>query len=143
MLSEALELEELINKFCAEWHSHGAKVNAYGNLFFGQFLVLMSDETDVMVSGCSTDSSVRFVKELEQKFKVEFFNRSNLAFFIKDKVQALPLNQVQYAFDNGFINEHTLFFNNTVQTKEELENLWIVPVKETWLANRLKVRNPS
>ena len=44
-----------------------------------------------------------------------------LAFRIKDKVQMVPLSQLPYALENGFIDEHTLYFNNTVLTKEELE----------------------
>ena len=140
-LSEALELEEQLNKFSAEWRSHGAKVNAYANLFFGQFVVLMADETEAGVSGCSTDSSVRFIKELGDQFKVDFFNRTNLAFVSKDKIQLLPLNQLTYAFENGFIDEDTLFFNNVVQNKAELENNWIIPVKNSWLKSRLKVKS--
>ena len=135
-LSEALEAEELINSFCGEWRSHGAEVQAYGNLFFGQFLILMADETRAGVSGCSTDSSVRFVKELEKKFQVDFFDRNNLAFWVKDKIQILPLNQLAYAFENGFITADTLYFNNTVLNKEQLENNWIIPVKNSWLAKR-------
>jgi hypothetical protein len=139
MLSEALEMEEEIEKFCASWQAHGAKVTAYGNLFFGQFLVLMADERATGVSGCSTDSSVRFVKDLGQRFRADFFDRTSLAFFIKDKIQVLPLNQLQYAFENGFINEDTLYFNNTVTSKEAMEKEWIQPVKESWLGRRLKV----
>ena len=112
-LSEALEIEAVVNDFCQQWQSHGAEVNAYGNLFFGQFLILMTDETQVAVSGCSTDSSVHFVKQLGDRFKVDFFNRSNLAFIIKHKIQVLPLNQLTYAVDHNFINGETLYFNNT------------------------------
>ena len=137
-LSEALEAEELINQFCAEWRSHGADVQAYGNLFFGQFLVLMADETKAGVSGCSTDSSVRFVKELEHKFTVDFFDRNTLAFVVKDKIELLPLNQLAYAFQNGFITADTLYFNNTVLNKEQLEHNWLIPIKESWLVTRLK-----
>lgn len=143
MISEALDVEELLQKFCAEWRSHGDKVAAYGNLFFGQFLVLMADETDVSVGGCSTDSSVRFVKSLEQQFGVNFFDRSSLTFIIKNKIEVLPLNQLQYALDNGFITPDTLYFNNTVQTREELEKGWIIPVKDSWLARKLKVNTPT
>ena len=138
-VSEALDIEDLVKEFCGGWLSHGAKVNAYGNLFFGQFLVLMADEQQASVSGCSTDSSVRFVQNLGQQFKVDFFNRSNLAFVVKDKIEMLPLQQLQYAFQNSFINADTLYFNNIVQTKAELENNWIIPVKNSWLANRLKL----
>ena len=136
MLSEALEIEDLLNQFTAEWRSHGAEVDAYANLFFGQFVVLMADESRTTVGGCSTDSSVRFIKELGEKFKVDFFNRTNLAFLVKDKIEVLPMNQVQYAMDNQFINSDTLYFNNLVQTKEALENNWIIPLKESWLAKR-------
>lgn len=136
-LSEALEIEALLNKFSSEWRSHGDQVNAYGNLFFGQFLVLMTDETSVAVSGCSTDSSVHFVKQLGQQFNVDFFNRSNLAFVVKDKIQVLPLNQLQYALDNYFINPDTLYFNNTILSKKELEENWIVPIKHSWLGRKI------
>jgi hypothetical protein len=138
-LSEALEIEAMLNKFAAEWRSHGAEVNAYCNLFFGQFLVLMADETDTSVSGCSTDSSVNFVKSLGQQFGVDFFNRTTLAFVIKDKIELLPLNQLQYAYENGFIGPDTLYFNNLVQSRMELENSWIIPLKDSWLAGRLKI----
>jgi hypothetical protein len=140
-LSEALEIEEQLNKFSAEWRSHGAKVNAYANLFFGQFIVLMADETEADVSGCSTDSSVRFIKDLGDQFKVDFFNRTSLAFVLKDKIQLLPLNQLSYAFENGFISEDTLFFNNVVQNRKELENNWIIPIKNSWLNQRIKLKS--
>ena len=142
-LGEALQIEEQINEFCKQWNAHGASVKGYGNLFFGQFLVLIADETAVTVSGCSTDSSVRFVKLLEQQYRVNFFDRQSLAFVIKDKVQVLPLAQLQYAFDNGFINADTIYFNNLVQTKQQLEEAWLQPVKQSWLAQRLKLPQTS
>src|SRR5215218_6424103 len=86
-LAEALEIEEMVEAFCADWTAHGAGVKGYGNLFFGRFLVLMADESATTVSGCSTDSSVRFVKALGQQFNVDFFNRQHLAFVVKDKVE--------------------------------------------------------
>ncbi|MDQ3277716.1 MAG: hypothetical protein M3Q06_05290 [Bacteroidota bacterium] len=135
-LSEALEAEELIQAFADEWTSHGADVEAFGNLFFGQFVVLIADETKAGVSGCSTDASVRFIKQLGEQFGVDFFNRTNLAFVVKDKVQMLPMNQLQYALQNGFISGETLYFNNLVQTKKELEEAWIIPVQDSWLGKK-------
>jgi hypothetical protein len=136
-LSEALEIEALLNKFASEWRSHGADVDAYANLFFGQFIVLMADETTAGVSGCSTDSSVRFIKELGDKFSVDFFNRTSLAFLVKEKIQLLPMSQLQYAIENHFIDQDTLYFNNLVQTKQELEENWIIPVKNSWINKKL------
>jgi len=138
-LHEALLVEELVNDFTAKWLSHNVAVKGAGYLFFGQFIILMADEKATGVSGCSTDSSVRLIKGIEQKFGVNMFDRTTLAFVIKDKVQLLPLAQLQYAFDNGFINSDTLYFNNLVQTKEELESNWIIPVKDSWLSKKIVV----
>jgi len=135
-INEALEMEQMLEKFAAEWKSHGTPVKGYANLLFGQFIIILADETATGVSGCSTDSSVRLIKEIEQKFNVKLFERQTLAFFIKDKIELLPLSQVNHAIENGFINADTLYFNNTVLTKEELLSKWIIPVKESWLAKR-------
>src|SRR4026207_496729 len=117
-LNEALEIEELLKEFTQQWKSHGTPVKGEAHLFFGQFIVLIADETATGVSGCSTDSSVRLIKDIEQRFKVNMFDRTTMAFVVKDKVELLPLTQLQYAFGNGFINSDTLYFNNLVQTKE-------------------------
>lgn len=138
-LREALQAEPLLREFAEGWTSHGADVDAYANLFFGQFVVLMADETRAGVSGCSTDASVRFMKELGQRFGVDFFNRTSLAFLIRDRIQVLPMNQVEYALANGFITGDTPYFNNLVLTKEELEHSWIIPVKDSWLAKKFGV----
>ena len=69
-LNEALEIEELLKEFVQQWKSHGTPVKGEAYLFFGQFIVLLADETATGVSGCSTDSSVRLIKDIEQRFKV-------------------------------------------------------------------------
>ena len=139
-IGEALAIEELLNDFTLNWLSHGVQVKGAGYLFFGQFIILMADEKATGVSGCSTDSSVRLIKDIEQSFKVNMFDRTALAFVVKDKVELLPFSQLRYAFGNGFIDSDTLYFNNLVQTKEELENNWIIPVKNSWLNSRLNLK---
>lgn len=141
-LGEALEIEDMMNEFVAAWNSHGAKVKGYANLLFGQFIVLMADETQAGVSGCSTDSSVRLIKEIEQKFNVNMFDRLSLAFLVKEKVQLLPISQLNYAVENNFINADTIYFNNLVLTKEEFLYSWMIPVKESWLANKIQRLQP-
>ena len=139
LLSEAFEIETILEEFVDGWQSHGTPVKGYANLFYGQFIIMMADETATGVSGCSTDSSVRVIKSMEQKFNVQMFDRQSLAFLIKDKVQLLPLSQLQYAADNNFITADTLYFNNTVLTKKELLENWMVPIQKSWLAKRISL----
>ena len=138
-LSEALQIENILEQFVTGWKSHGAEVKGYANLFFGQFIVLMADESIAGVSGCSTDSSVHVIKQIEKQFKVTLFDRQILAFIIKDKVQLLPLSQLSYAAENKFIDANTIYFNNTVTTKKELMEAWLITVRDSWLAKRINV----
>ena len=135
-MSEALQIEDLLQQFTAGWNSHGDPVKGWASLFFGRFIVLMADETATGVSGCSMDSSVRLIKQVEQLFSVTLFDRQLLAFIIKENIQLLPLPQVQYAINNHFIAPETTYFNNLVQTRQELENNWMIPVKDSWLGKR-------
>lgn len=135
-VSEALALEPLLENFVRNWQSHGIPVKGYANLFYGKFIVLMADETATGVSGCSTDSSVRLIKELETIFKVNFLDRTLLAFYLKDKIEQIPLAQLDYAVNNGFVKPDSLFFDNTISNKKELMQRWPAPAASTWLARK-------
>ena len=136
-MQEALGMETMLQQFVSDWKSHGTPVKGYANLFFGRFIILIADENATGVSGCSTDSSVRLIKEIEKKYNVSLFDRQMLTFYIKEKVEPLPLSQLKYAVKNKFITADTLYFDNTVLTKETLENKWIIPIENTWLASKL------
>ena len=136
--NELKEVESMLHEFVFGWTSHGAKVKGFGSVFFDMFIILMADETASGVSGCSTDSSVRIIKEIEKRFQVDLFNRQSLAFVVKEKIEQIPLSQLDYAFNNGFISPETLYFNNVVLSKKELEENWVIKMKDSWLANRIK-----
>ncbi len=137
-ISEALHIEDMLNDLVTNWKSHGTPVKGYANLFFGQFIILMADENATGVSGCSIDSVVRIIQQIEKQFGVEMFNWQNLAFVVKDKVQIIPRQQFSYAIENNFITPQTLFFNNVVTNKKELEENWMVPVEQSWLKTKIK-----
>lgn len=140
-LTEALSLENTFEEFTSQWKSHGTPVKGFATLFFGQFIVLMADEEQTGVSGCSTDSSVRMIKSIESAYQVALFERTNLAFIVKDKIELLPLNQLQYAVEKGFLQSNTLFFDNSISTKEDLLTKWIVPLSSSWLGKRYQIEN--
>jgi hypothetical protein len=136
LMSEALQLEEVTENFIEQWTSHGAKVKGYANLLFGRFLIFISDESVEQVSGCSTDSMVRVVKELETMLTVSFTDRTQLAFVKNDKIEAIPMSQLEYALTHKIITEDTLYFNNMISTKKDLLENWQIPLKQSWIAKR-------
>ncbi len=136
---EANEVNEQLFQFYSQWQAHGAPVKGWAKLLFGQFVVVLADESDVEVTGCSTDSSVRVIKSLERQYDVNFFDRMMITFLRKGKADMLPFNQIQYALDKGFIDKDTLLFNNVVTTKKELLEKWLVPLSQSWLADRVNL----
>jgi hypothetical protein len=134
--TEATQIIALLQSFVQSWKSHGTPVKGFGSLFLDQFIILMADETTSDVSGCSTDSSVQLIRQVEQQTGVRLFDRLNLAFFIDEAVQLIPMAQLPAALDSGSVNPETTFFNNTIQTKQELETKWMIPMKNSWLASR-------
>jgi len=83
------------------------------------------------------------IKEIEKLFNVNLFDRQLLAFVVKDKIQLLPLAQLQYSIDNDFISPDTIYFNNLTATLEEFKNKWMIPLRVSWLAGRLNLNVKS
>ncbi len=134
---QSREIKQMLENFLHSWKSHGEKVKGYANVFFDRFIVLMADESSVSVGGCSTDSSVRVIKEIEIKLNLNFFNRELLTFFVHDELIQIPLNKFENALDNHSIFPESLYFDNTILTKQEFETNWIIPLKNSWLKKYL------
>lgn len=135
-INETIEIEELLQNFTNNWNSHGNPVKGFANLFFGQFIIFLADETAAGVSGCSTDTSVRVVKNIEQDYEVNLFDRQTLAFGVDERIQLVPMSMLNYEIDNGIITADTLYFNNTILNKKDLLDKWIIPAADSWLAKR-------
>jgi hypothetical protein len=134
---EVKEVEEKIEKFAKVWNSHGSLVKSFADLFFDHFIVMMADESQVKVGGCSTDSSFRFIKKIEKDYNVRLLDRQTLAFIVDEKIKLIPLEDINYSIENEIITPETLYFNNTILVKRQLVNDWIIPVKKSWLAKRI------
>jgi hypothetical protein len=136
---EEREIEEQLYQFYTQWLSHGDQVKGWSGLFFHQFIVIMADETETAVGGCSTDSSVRMIKSIERQYNVQMFDRMTITFLMDEKPQMLPYGQIQYAIDNGYIRKDTLMFDNTLTSKQALLSRWLTPLAGSWLAGRVNL----
>jgi hypothetical protein len=135
---EQKEIDEQLHHFYAQWVSHGAPVKGWAKVVFNQFIVVIADDTADRICGSATDAMMRLMKSLEKQYEVKLFDRLMITFLVKDKPEMLPFNQVQYALDKGYIDESTLLFNNSAVTnKKQLLESWLIPLKQSWLAERV------
>jgi hypothetical protein len=125
--------EARLRQFTDDWMVHGVPLPTSYTIRFGQFIVLAADETHQNTSGCSIDSSVRALKEVEALLGIELFDRNLVAFRPGKAVMVMPLNEVKQKFQQGILNAETPAFNNLVSTKREFEENWLVPAGKTWL----------
>lgn len=126
-------IEKTAPAFLDSWATHGKPLKASYRLFHNQFLVIGVDEVQQAASGCSIDSSVSFVRALEKELEVSFLDRGKVAFVSGDKVFLEAIPQLKSSIASGRITADTQTFNNLVASKQELEEKWLLPAKETWL----------
>lgn len=124
----ALKAEDFIN----QWTRHGDDLKGSFTFKYNQFLVMAVDESFNNVSGCSIDSSVRFVQGLEKELQLDLMNKMNITFKDNDTINLAKLSDFQRLVKEQKVTSETIVFNNMVNTKEDLENNWEVPAKESW-----------
>ena len=118
--------------FINQWTRHGDDLKGSFTFKYNQFLVLAVDESFNNVSGCSIDSSVRFVQALEKEFQLDLMNKMNITFKDNDTINLAKLPDFQKFVKEQIVTAETIVFNNMVNTKEDFENNWEVPVSKSW-----------
>lgn len=105
---------EKLSSFVAAWNSHGVPVRGAFEIVEDRF-ILIAGHVDDGVSGCSTDSMVRVMKELREA-GLDGFDRS-LVFFrdARAAVQALKRPDFQEIVAAGQVDAETPVFDPTIQ----------------------------
>ena len=131
----AKEIEFISEKaiaFINSWTRHGDNLKGSFTIKYKQFLVLAVDESFNAVSGCSIDSSVRFVQELEKELQIDLMNKMNITFKDNEHISLVKLTDFQRFAKKNKITSETIVFNNMVNTKQDFENNWEIPAKQSW-----------
>ena len=131
---EVPEIQTQIDNFVKNWVSHNQEMHSFGKLYHNRFIVLMVDDNVVSAGGCSIDTSVHFIKAMGVHHGVDFFNRMIFTYQKDGKIHAAHRDDFASLFQKGVINDNTLVFDNLVKTKEDFENKWVLPLKDSWHA---------
>ena len=128
--------EEFISEkavsFVDKWTKHGSDLQGSFVIKYNQFLVLAVDEGFNNVSGCSIDSSVRFVQEIEKLLRVDMMNKMNISYREGESINSVKMTIFKAYVKTNKITSKTIVFNNMVSTKQDLKTLWEVPLIKSW-----------
>ena len=118
--TEVAWVKEQLAEFLPEWAAHGTKLKAYGDVLNHAHVILAVDESVHNASGCSIDSSVKFIKFLEQELGVSFFNRMKMLAENNGELFFVPFS------DLNTLPENTTVFNNMISKVGEFRTNWKV-----------------
>jgi hypothetical protein len=135
--SEVIDMRNRSAVFAGQWAAHGSRLRAAIEVFYNRFLVVFVDEDQAEASGCSIDSSVQFVRDLEVSHNISLMDRMLLAYKQGDEIKVEKMADFEQLMEHGNITEQTIVFNNLVSTKADFESSWEVQLKDSWHARML------
>lgn len=136
---EVQSLTPSLQQFAQQWTAHKLALRADAAILHLHFLVLVVDENVHDASGCSIDSSVKFVKEIGAQLNIDFFNRLNAVIKMDQQFEILSPDALKASLIAGHVNAQTMVFNNMVNNLSELRNEWLLPLEQTWMKRYLAV----
>ena len=66
--------------FLTQWTAHGADLEAGFEIKYHRFIVIGLNQANASASGCSIDTSVRFIQHLEKAIGVDLLDKMNVTF---------------------------------------------------------------
>ena len=131
--NEVALIAQACEQFIPAWKAHGTNLQADYRILFDRFVCLFVDESGQDATGCSIDSSVHFIQQLEKAVGKSLMQRTQVIYFDEEGVmQEVEMNEM-----SGTINGETLVFNNLITSLGEMKKGWLVPAKDSWHARML------
>lgn len=129
------EVESITSKcqnFIENWAAHGTSLAASFVIKYNRFIIFAVNQEVQQATGCSIDASVHFIQQLEQQFAIELLDKMNVTYRSGEHIAHKSLLDFKKMAKEKAVSEHTIVFNNLVNTKGEWEEFWEVPASESW-----------
>lgn len=131
--SEVEVASAVLLNFTEQWTAHQNDLKASFTLIYNRFIVLAVDESSAGASGCSIDSSVRVLKQLESELGIDLFNRTLVYYKAsEDYIESAEMSDFKAMLQSGELSHDTLVFNNMISHAHQLEQEWEVPISKSW-----------
>jgi len=126
-------LLERIDRFIDDWHAHGRAVVGGRDLRYNQFLLIAADEKATGVTGCSTDSLFRTIKEAERELGITLLDSARVWYRDGEEVRSTARPEFRDRVKRGEVTADTIVFDNTAPTVGAVRSgRWERPMRESW-----------
>lgn len=130
--AELSEIENDLKTFIENWSAHGTGLEASYLLKYNRFIILAVNQEVQQATGCSIDSSVAFIQNLEKKYEVDLLDKMNVTFKNGEHIAHKSLLDFKRMAKEKAVTANTIVFNNLVNSIEEFNESWEVPAGESW-----------
>ncbi len=131
--NEVQEIKEHLKSFVDQWTAHSSNLKATADIRFKRHIIIAVDENWEKASGCSIDSSVKFIQRLGEKYGFDGLDRLHYTYMNEGEAQIMAHQDLNEAYENGEINDETLFVNPLVKTWAEYNNAFLTSLKSSFL----------
>ena len=107
-------------------------LNLFNEFIYWLFIVVFVNGASTPASGCSIDKSVGLIKQIEQDFGVNMFDKLLLTYRDGSEIKGLKMADFKEQLKQGNLSANTIVFNNMVTHKDEFVNNWEAAVKASW-----------
>ena len=129
---EVTAIDTDLKQFIENWSAHGSSLEASFEIKYNRFIILAVNQEVLQATGCSIDSSVAFIQNLEQKYNVDLLDKMNVSFKQGDFITHKTLLDFKKLAKDKSVSGNTIVFNNLVNSIEEYNECWEVPASESW-----------
>ncbi|CAM3534830.1 hypothetical protein FLGE108171_01995 [Flavobacterium gelidilacus] len=130
--NEVTEITEVTKEFVENWAAHGTSLEASFIVKYNRFIILAVNQDFHAATGCSIDSSVQFIQNLEAKYEIDLLDKMNVTYKTGEFIAFKTLIDFKQLAKSKSVSENTIVFNNLVNTIEEWQDFWEVPANESW-----------
>lgn len=129
---EITTIEEKLKTFAEQWKSDTENFQVSYRFLYNRFIILVADVHDIPLKNSDIDEMVAFIFKLQSEYDVELLDKMNVCFKQGEYTQYKDLKEFKKLIKNKSVSEKTIVFDNLIETKDELENFWEVPITESW-----------
>ena len=136
--NEIPEIAEKIKKFVVEWKADDESFKASYQFLYNRFIVITADDITTPLKNSDIDDSVNFILSLQETYSVALLDRMNICFKQGEFVQYKDLKDFKKLLKNKALTGKSIIFDNLITNKQDFENLWEIPIEESWYSRFLK-----
>jgi hypothetical protein len=130
--NEVEAIEEKIKTFVESWKSNDASFKASYKFLYNRFVILTADDISTSLDNTDIDASVAFILSLQETYEVALLDRMNVCFKQGEHVQYKDLKDFKKLLKNKALTGKSIIFDNLINTKQDFDNFWEIPVEESW-----------